>query len=627
MGRRRGRRHRRVGRRWTVVSTGPPRPRSGSRATFPVDPDPQGPAVAALGARLDLSFPDGRGYRADLSALGHRRLMVAFAGVLTAHAEAGGGMNAPASANAYVAAMRSFARHLDVRHPNTNLCPADLSPEDIDSFEEHLRSRYSTGSTTPSVLINKIVFLLRLVADSYPVRTELSARLRWGASGPNGRSTPRDAYSGAVAASLRRATRAAMSETIARLTVTGPALVNRGRSPWEGSWRNREDVAWEIDRTGLVSQLGLFAASARQEVAHPKWNLGDLHRLIYPSNEDMAAFFLAFALESGMEVECIRGLRADCLVNPARGYVEVLHTKNRRRGSPEGRLRVRDGNLTTPGGILRAVITITARARKAMGTDALWVCYGQGRLHRTTLTPVSQSCPIKAFVAHHDLRDDDGQPLHLVAPRMRKTHKAERYRATAGRLDVFVTGHSTEVAAKHYADIPALRETHERAVADGLTAAAAAALGSSEPEEEEQRGAPLGPLVGHLSPEDATRPDADVWMANCADFHASPFAAAGKPCSAPPWACLECTNATFDARKLPALIAFAAWCEDQRAELPAEVWAARLGRAHARVTRQVLPAFPERAVVEAAAIAGTDPLAAWLPVVAGTSRDCRSCPG
>lgn len=600
------------------MSARPPRPRSGSRATFPLDPDPQGATVAALSARLELSFPDGRSYRADLSALGHRRLVVAFAGALTAHAQAGGGVSAPASAYGYVAAMRSFARHLDARYPNSDLCPADLSPEDIDSFEERLRARYSTGSTTPSVLVNKVVFLLRLVADAYPVRTEVTARLRWGASGPTGRSTPRDAYSGAVAASLRRATRAAMSDTIARLTVTGPALVNRGRSPWEGSWRDREDVAWEIDRTGLVSQLALFAASARQEVVHPKWNLGDLHRLVYPSNEDMAAFFLAFALESGMEVECIRGLRADCLVNPARGYVEVLHTKNRRRVSPEGRLRVRDGNLTTPGGILRAVITITARARRAMGTDALWVCYGQGRLHRTTLTPVSQSCPIKAFVAHHDLRDDDGQPLHLLAPRLRKTHKAERYRATAGRLDVFVTGHSTEVAAKRYADIPALRESHELAVADGLTAAVTAATGSVEPVEEQGKEL-LGPLVGHLSPEAATPPDGDVWLANCADFHASPFAPAGKPCSAPPWACLECTNATFDTRKLPALIAFASWCEDQRAELPAEVWAARLGRAHARVTRQVLPAFPERAVVEAAAIAGTDPLAAWLPVVAGNT--------
>lgn len=600
------------------MSARTPRPRAGFPATFPVDSDPQRSTVAALVARLDLSFPDGRTYRADLSPLGHRRLTAALAGVLTAHAEAGGGVNSPASANGYVAAVRRFAAHLDARHPDSDLGAADLSPEDIDSFEERLRARYSTGSTTPSVLVNKVVFLLRLVADACPVRAELTARLRWGASGPIGTVTPRDAYSGAVAASLRRASRAAMSESIARLTVAGPQLLALGRSPWEGSWRDRQDVSWEINRVGLVSQATLAAASARQGVARPKWNLGELHRLLYPANEDLAAFFVAFALESGMEVECIRGLRADCLVNTARGYVEVLHTKNRRRGSPEGRLRVRDGNLTTPGGILRAVITITARARRAMGTDALWVCYGQGRLHRTTLTPVSQFSPIKAFVARHDLRDDDGQPLHLVVPRLRKTHKAERYRATAGRLDVFVTGHSTEVAAKHYADIPALRETHEQAVADGLAAAAAAATGPTEPVKK-QVGEPLGPLVAQVAPDASTRPDADVWMANCADFHASPFAPAGKPCSAPPWACLECANATFDTRKLPALIAFASWCEDQRAELPAEVWAARLGRAHARVARQVLPAFPERAIVDAAAIAGTDPLATWLPIVAGST--------
>lgn len=602
------------------MSARPLRPRAGFPATFPVDTEPQGGRIAALAARLDLAFPDGRSYRADLSPLGHRRLMVAFATAITDHTESGGGVTAPASASGYVAALRRFAAHLDDHRPGADLGPGDLGPDDLDTFEEALRARYPTGSTTPSLLVNQIVFMLRLVADTSPVGAELEARLRWGASGPTGSSTPRNAYSGAVAASLRREARTAMSDTIARLTVTGPRLLATGRSPQQGSWRSREDVAWEIDRVGVVSQVALFAGAARQGVAHPKWNLGELHRLLYPTNGDLAAFFLAFALESGMEVECIRGLRADCLVNQARGYVEVLHTKHRRRGSPEGRLRVRDGNLTTPGGILRATITITARARRAMGTDDLWVCYGQGRLHRTTLMPWSntESCPIKAFVDRHDLRDDDGRMLHLVPARLRKTHKAERYRATAGRLDVFVTGHSAEVAARHYADIPALRETHEQAVADGLSAAAAAATGPVEPVEESGN-EPLGPLAGQVVTDAATGAAADVWMASCGDFHASPFGPPGQPCSAPPWACLECTNATFDARKLPALIAFASWCEDQRALLPAEVWAARLGRAHARVTLQVLPAFPDRAIVDAAAIAGTDPLAAWLPIVAGNS--------
>src|SRR3546814_6848041 len=80
----------------------------------------------------------------------------------------------------------------------------------------------------------------------------------------------------------------------------------------------------------------------------------------------------------------------------------------------------------------------------------------------------------------------------------------------------------------------------------------------------------------------------DVWLAACAGFHNSPFAEAGSPCAQPFWGCLDCPNAVITARKLPAILAFLVFVEEQRLSLPATDWAAKFGRVHARLTAQVI---------------------------------------
>ena len=50
----------------------------------------------------------------------------------------------------------------------------------------------------------------------------------------------------------------------------------------------------------------------------------------------------------------------------------VEYRKRRARGAQWKRLRVRDGGSSTPGGIIRQAIRLTARARQHLGTDALW---------------------------------------------------------------------------------------------------------------------------------------------------------------------------------------------------------------------------------------------------------------
>ena len=81
----------------------------------------------------------------------------------------------------------------------------------------------------------------------------------------------------------------------------------------------------------------------------------------------------------------------------------------------------------------------------------------------------------------------------------------------------------------------------------------------------------------------------------------------------PVWGCLECSNAVITARKLPAILAFLDFIEDQRQALSSGDWAVKFGRAHARITTQIIAAFGHAIVADArrALLAEAAPL--YLP--------------
>ncbi|TJW83458.1 MAG: hypothetical protein E5X43_22395, partial [Mesorhizobium sp.] len=107
------------------------------------------------------------------------------------------------------------------------------------------------------------------------------------------------------------------------------------------------------------------------------------------------------------------------------------------------------------------------------------------------------------------------------------------------------------------------------------------------------------PPEGRKDRDSVLRGEQDVWLAACSGFDRSPFGEPGAPCPQPFWGCLECRNAVITARKLPAIIAFQQFIEEQRASLSAADWAMKFGRAHDRIAGQVLPAFPESVIAEA----------------------------
>jgi hypothetical protein len=329
-----------------------------------------------------------------------------------------------------------------------------------------------------------------------------------------------------------------------------------------------------------------------------------LHGALFLTRFDLLGFLILLSLETGLEIECLIGLSADCLQNPSRGYVDIEYFKRRAAGEEWKRLRVRDGGSTTPGGLIRVALKITERARHHLATDKLWAWWDGYKLQ----TGRPQQGAIKSYVAHHGLKGDDGLSFHLELSKLRKTHKAERYLRTQGQLDDFAVGHSIPVAANHYADIPSLRNVHERTVADALQDALGATFKPTIVLPSMEKVARMKPRAGDLPPVANHIPssldsDEDVWLASCRGFYTSPFGSTSEPCPTPFWGCLECKNAVISARKLPALIAFDMFMVGQRAVMDGDAWAARFGTAHYRIAEQILPAFPPLVVTEARAAA------------------------
>lgn len=118
-----------------------------------------------------------------------------------------------------------------------------------------------------------------------------------------------------------------------------------------------------------MRQRAIYYGAARRK----DLNCPATHARFYLTVVDVIAFIILLSLGTGLEIECLRELRADCLKNPAKGFVDIAYFKRRAHGAEWKTVRVRDGGATTPGGLVRLAIRLTARGRARLGSDRLWV--------------------------------------------------------------------------------------------------------------------------------------------------------------------------------------------------------------------------------------------------------------
>ena len=591
------------------------RPRRGRRVSFHAD-DGAAPielADSVTGLRFTITAQNGGDALIDYTQLKPRRLALAVARALRQLGASGGPLTVRSTIKAYAVTIPRFFAYL-AQTRNRIGGPEDLRGHHVDGFEAWLEAEGLSRTHLFTVLVKVVATLRRIAAEpDAQISPDLRNRLRYISARPFQRARPRDAYSPFVARQLRDAARADVERLSRRFgqqsAVEGDASLHRATKAVEAVISERGRIGHE--HPALKS---LYFIRMRRELPISTL-IEDLHAPHHLLARDLPPLLVLLSLETGLELECCKALTIDCLRNPSAGTIAVTYLKRRAHGAEHKSLRVRDGGIGTPGGLIRRLIEVTAMARRHCPSDNLWVYLRCGRLrsgidHWQEMTDV--------WTRRHALVDDDGQPLRLLLSRLRKTHKALWYRKTEGHMARFAVGHTVEVAARHYADIPSFRPLHEATVADVFEEAVAAARAPTllSPEQEADWRAAPEHADGIVAP-DAVVPlldgDQDVWLASCAGFYVGPHGQPGEPCPQPFWGCLDCGNAVITARKLPAILAFLAFTEAEREGLAASDWHAKFGHVHARITSQVLPAFSETVIAEARAALSMSPLPLYLP--------------
>jgi hypothetical protein len=517
---------------------------------------------------------------------------------------------------------------------------ADLEAFHVDLFEKellaegqaapHTGPRRTDGSGNAAVKISHVVRVLRLLHDADPAGfdAELAERIKYTTVASRRATKPVDAYPPAVFEAIKNAATADI-RAIQRRILAGEELTTTGSDPRRkmpgqrgrmiSGWNHVNNVLWFIDTFGPVG-VDVIGATLRSKAK--LGGLQDLHARIYLTVTDVVPFLVLLICLTGLEPECAKTLRRDCLSSPARGYVSLRYVKRRSGGSEAVEtMRIADGGgLHHPGGLIRLALRLTERARRHTGWDTLWVTYGYRGLARPFhgVNSGHARTQIEEWQRRHGLdklTDTSGEPVRLDLRRLRKTYKSQQYLKATGILADFAQGHSARVAASHYADIPIHDDVHDQAVQAGLREALAAAL--PHPTVVDDDGTVLSNPEGEELPpatvDAALSGESDVFLASCRDFHDTPFASKGRPCPVPLWGCVECPNAVFTTRHLPQLLTFLDFIETQREELPAGEWIARYATAWERIVHGVRDKFRPDQITTARAIAEADRARLILP--------------
>ena len=493
---------------------------------------------------------------------------------------------------------------------------ADVTPRLLDDFEAGLSRRFGAGAGPVGVYLATVVRLMRLAAHdgSSALSVELQARLSYAATERCEPSVPLDAYPLPVLAAVRDAALADVRSITARLDA-GRALAATGHDPQAAGWHARENVLWH------VLEHGPLTASRMRELGWHSNRHGGARELndgLFLGVNDLVPFLVAVICLTGLEPECAKGLRGDCLSSPSGGFWTLAYDKPRAHTGTGKTMRVRGGNAVTPAGLIQLAIRLTQPARDAIGSTALWVAAGDDGLRAYFDQGHQMNTQVQAWMIRHQLdqlTDYGGGRVRLDLRRLRKTVKSGKYLAAGGVLDDFTAGHSRPVAASRYANIGAHREIHERAVEAGLEQALAVAL---PPPAVIPSGTEPPGMLTSAQLRAAQNTGSDVFLASCTSFNDSPFARKpGGPCPVAVWGCLECPNAVFADRHLPSLVSFAGFLQDQREVLSETEWAARYGLSWQRLADGVFPAFPPEQLEAARTTAAADDSAAFAARLLG----------
>lgn len=571
-------------------------------------PTPDFAAVGPLAFRIRTL--DGRTRGVDLSGAAPAALARTLAAAIWADCGPSGQVSSLATLNTRTAAVRRFCAHVAATL-GAEATVRDLTPEVLDSFETTLLERHPAPSNMPYKHAENVLGLLRIAADAEALDPRLVERARWGPRAPyRTDSSPVEPYDTLTAQAIRRACRRHVGEVLRRMK-RGNALADAGSDPElsPAGWSRLENVLWAIRERGPIGSREL----PNRIYEGLPLTLSEAHELVFPRRRDLLPFAWYLTLECGLEPVCASRLLVSCLQNASPGRVDIHYRKGRARGHEEKFLNESDAGTFSSGGLIRAALLVTENVRAhAPNSNALWLWWSPALTAIGTALDGPPQRIDAEFIERHALVDENGSPLRSIGHRrLRKTNKTDEWLSGSGNLSTTARGHQPATFGNRYARVDALKSFHEGVVATGLTKALNAAIEQPvvlTPEDEQRAregddqalrdvATQLG--ITHDDMRAVLGGENDAWVSACRDPRSgAPDTPDGSFCRSSFLGCLECRNAVFYQRKLPALVALEGKLAALTDEMADEAWAVSYGRAWTRL-QQVFSRFSDAEMARA----------------------------
>ena len=233
---------------------------------------------------------------------------------------------------------------------------ADLRPELLDAFEADLVARYGSGGTRAHAFMGTVVRLLRHAgaADPAALTGPVQARLSYATSLPHRPGRPLDAYPIPVLEAIQRAALADVRAIRDRIDA-GRRRAAAGADPAGAGW-SRPNALWHAAAHGPLTAAQFRGMRA---VRSAPGGIGGINAELFLTPADLAPLLVALICLTGLEPECAKALRADCLSSPSAGFLTLSYRKNRAHTRTAKTMRVRDGGIATAGGLVKLAVRLT----------------------------------------------------------------------------------------------------------------------------------------------------------------------------------------------------------------------------------------------------------------------------
>jgi hypothetical protein len=247
--------------------------------------------------------------------------------------------------------LRTFVTYAAARTPvgAAELDLAGMTPALLDGFEADLSARHGHGTELVAAFMSTVVRLLRLAYEQYPqaFSAAMAGRLGYTTSAPRSATTPLDAYPKPVLEAIQAAALADVRKIRDRIDA-GWRVATAGADPRVAGWSRRENVLWHISVHGPL--IGPQSRHVRAVQKAPG-GIRAFNAELFLTPQDLVPLLVALICCTGLEPECAKDLRADCLSSPARGFVTLAFDKKRARPHTAKTMRVRDSaSVRTPAG-------------------------------------------------------------------------------------------------------------------------------------------------------------------------------------------------------------------------------------------------------------------------------------